>query len=80
MTSAMVSAIKSDSLRVLLTTTRHASPDFSWARAQIKPEHYVPVFQSQGDEVIASVTGVARQNDSHARQTLESDWRPPETL
>ncbi|GFO34136.1 hypothetical protein PoB_006064100 [Plakobranchus ocellatus] len=24
--------------------------------------------------------GVTRQNDSHARQTLESNWRPPETL
>ncbi|GFO35280.1 hypothetical protein PoB_006178500 [Plakobranchus ocellatus] len=24
--------------------------------------------------------GVIRQNDSRARQTLESDWRPPETL
>ncbi|GFN81257.1 hypothetical protein PoB_000776300 [Plakobranchus ocellatus] len=26
------------------------------------------------------VAGVTRQCDSHARQTLEPDWRPPETL
>ncbi|GFO30365.1 leucine-rich repeat-containing protein 74a-like [Plakobranchus ocellatus] len=26
------------------------------------------------------MAGVARQNDSPARQTIESDWRPPETL
>ncbi|GFO23677.1 hypothetical protein PoB_005018200 [Plakobranchus ocellatus] len=35
---------------------------------------------SRGRYCYLNLGPVARKNDSHARQTLESDWRPPETL
>ncbi|GFN79272.1 hypothetical protein PoB_000577800 [Plakobranchus ocellatus] len=47
------------------------------------PKYFLTLFTlllNRGPVSEHASTGVARQNDSHARQTLESDWRLPETL